>query len=361
MIIVLGSGWQQTQTITALAKMNFDLILVDQIESPLLKYLGYKHWKVSITDTDEIKCQIEKNQIAPSLFISPNTHTGINSVYVLSTFYETPYLTTQVIELAIDKFKLQRFLSVNGFRSTLAYGPKSELEDIDFNKTSGEFILKSRFGSGSRDVRPISFSSRPELSNWVNNYSKTIKNGYQLEYFRTGREFSIECYMDDNGDLDILAISERKMRNRISAKSIIMINDDDLYVYISGFVQKFVQKVPGFVGPVHLELIIDNDGIFVIDIGFRTGGYGVGDFLVSSILGYNLNVRWVHDLLGIEWRYTSEKNTKRFGLVYLLPDEQHIDFDSDEYVIVDELSVVPNEEEGEADSARAKILFLEVQ
>jgi hypothetical protein len=125
----------------------------------------------------------------------------------------------------------------------------------------------------------------------------TNLNEILIEEFKFGTEYTVD-FMVNNSILTIFVITE-KAKSKITTKTVSSILRTLNPMSETGKkLQVFVEKITNIfsikTGIFHLEAIVHNDYIFLVEIAIRGGGFGLSKYLIPEASGIN------HALLSIQ-------------------------------------------------------------
>ena len=147
----------------------------------------------------------------------------------------------------------------------------------------GDFIIKPRTGSGSRDIKTI-------LQDFENEIQIKPDCDYLIQKKYFGKEYSVEGFINQ-GVVTIFAISIRKLKG-FTATSISSIKTRSaVYKNLRLYLESKLSLIPAeCTFPFHLEIIDDiTAGYKIIDFSPRGGGFSLADFFVKNITGIDVN------------------------------------------------------------------------
>lgn len=269
------------------------IVAVDNSKyAPALYFADKQYIVPEITDPDYVTVLLEicKNESIDAIttFIDPEIDIlsknrdkfEKNGVEVLAPYEETA-------ELCFDKYKMFRYLSANGIRTTMTWGSIEEFNEA-YGKNEVEFpvFVKPRTGSGSVGARKI--IGFEELSVAMKADPLLI-----IQEFMDCLDLDADVYIDTITHKAVSAFSKKKIETRIGgASKTVSFKDARLFDFIQEICEVFK-----FNGPVDMDFFYKDGEYYLSEINPRFGGaylhaYGAGvDFikLIENNLQGNIN------------------------------------------------------------------------
>lgn len=197
-------------------------------------------------------------------------------VRVLAPYEETA-------ELCFDKYKMFRFLAVNGIRTVMTWGTIEEF-DIAYANKEVKFpvFVKPRTGSGSVGARRI--NNYEELAFAMKEDPSLI-----IQELMDCTDLDADVYIDTISHKAVSAFSKKKIETRLGgASKTVSFKDDKLFEFI-----RRICDVLKFNGPVDMDFFFRDGEYYLSEVNPRFGGaylhaYGAGvDFI--KLIEKNLN------------------------------------------------------------------------
>lgn len=183
-----------------------------------------------------------------------------------------------IIEVCNDKYKMNKFLK-NNFFDTIYTGLSIEDEYIKNNISSEKkFILKPRWGMGSlgiyisdeyEEVKYFYKKIRKDIDKSYLRYEakQDIENSILIQELIEGKEYGLDIVNDLEGNY-ITTIVKEKLAMRSGETDIAKIVHFPL---LEDFGKRIADKTR-HIANMDLDLILNDKGIFVIDMNARFGG-----------------------------------------------------------------------------------------
>lgn len=233
---------------------------------------------ISVTKANDIHIIIPF--VDPATILISRAKVRLQNVFV-------PGASEKVCSLFYDKNEAQRWFETNGFTVPVFSG-------------SFPAIAKPVFGSASNGVRVL--HSQEETDLFFLRHSTTE---FLLQRFVEGEEFSVDCYVQANGN--IIAIVPR-LRIQVAGGEVIKtrtVNDPELVSLSESTLKK-----SGLTGPACIQFIREKETgeLFVMEVNPRFGGGVIASieagadmpyFLLNEYLGNKNNAvkNWQSGLL----------------------------------------------------------------
>lgn len=292
--MILGAGVMQVPAIVRASELGHYVITVDRdAGAPGNKY-GNKFLKISTNDPEGIYSAAVENNIDGILTTSDYP---VRSVAYVSRKMGLHSLTEQVAQLCTNKYLLRKHLADHGFKV-----PGFRIiQDIDSFPAKFTFplIIKPIDSSGSRGVKKVHDQSQiKEAFNYAKKFSLSGK--VIIEEFIEGREFSIETLTQDNVTY-VIAITEKSVQGEsddffVETRHIIpaaITNKEG--VLISSKVKEFLNSIGLNDSASHTEIKLNNNEIWIIEVGARLGG----DYIASDLVPLSTGVDMIENVIRI--------------------------------------------------------------
>jgi carbamoyl-phosphate synthase large subunit len=152
--------------------------------------------------------------------------------------------SAETIRLCTDKIKFQTFCE----KTDLSIAPRTDCIPA---------VYKPQFGRGGKGVAII------DDDEFLSLYRK--KKGV-IQTYLSGKEYTVDCYFDDNSKL-LQAVS----RQRVLATGVSTIGIIDLNKEVLNLVEKVANNID-FTGLVNMQVMLTNGGPYLIEINPRLSG-----------------------------------------------------------------------------------------
>lgn len=151
----------------------------------------------------------------------------------------------KTVELCNDKFMSER--------TFMEWGIKVPSFDQTYPA-----IVKARWGYGSRDQYIIN----SQLEWWGIN-----REQYVIQKFIKGQEYSVDCYIDKQGQIKGIVPRKRLLIGRGEVENSVTVIDPEIH-----WECEKILSHGGFYGPITFQFIRGEDGLYIIECNARFGG-----------------------------------------------------------------------------------------
>lgn len=301
-IIVLAGGADQIALIQELKirEQDINIILVDYFDNPPAKKYANKHIKASTLDIDEVK-QIAINEKA-DLITTACTDQAMLTMAKVSEDLSLPCYISYQKALNVTNKSYMKEMFIKNKIPTAKYSIVSEYDCIDIPNFEYPLVVKPVDCNSSKGVKKV--YSKSELDEALTNaiaFSRT--NSAIIEEFKEGIELSVDVYID-HGVAKILSItSSNKIPNNNNSFTILQscypasINLD-IKIKIQHTAQLISEKFELDNCPMLIQLICDEENIFVLEFSARMGG-GSKYNLIQILSGVDIMKVYTDRVLGL--------------------------------------------------------------
>lgn len=216
-----------------------------------------------------------------------------------------------------DKYIFHEKMKGKGLRTIQCHliNKKTDISDISIEYPA---IMKPRFGSGSRDVFYI--TSNDEVKQAYKNIMradrpKTGKHmfggqDFILEQAVTGEEYGVDGAVM-NGNMKVTLIRKKSItpfpiRQAVASFSVDKEKNIEIYNEVHKYLQKVVETLEYDDCLINADIIMNDNGIFVIEIAPRPSGHYLHDVFVPITTGVDIAKEYIKFLLGKDYRFESE-------------------------------------------------------
>lgn len=168
----------------------------------------------------------------------------------------------ELVELALDKYKMFKYLNENGYKTAKSYIDKKEFYcDLDEGKINFPVFVKPIKGSASINISKI--SSKKEIDILFELYDNLI-----IQEFLDGQEIGADVYIDPISKKVVSIFTKEKIKMRAGetdkSKSF---KDEKLFKLISELVEKI-----GYTYMIDIDIFRINGEYYISEINPRFGG-----------------------------------------------------------------------------------------
>lgn len=159
---------------------------------------------------------------------------------------------SETIQLSHDKYSFGVFLGEKNILTPRIFNPEDSLDLFSF------YCVRQRFGSRSVGMRKVAGKEAQILLK---------RRDLVITEWISGTEYSIDILVDEAQPKIVVPRQRNLIRD---GESIIGTTEND--VSIIDLAKKVVQHFPGLYGPVCLQLIKNENGLFITELNARFGG-----------------------------------------------------------------------------------------
>lgn len=196
----------------------------------------------------------------------------------------------QPVRLTRDKEKMREHLSRNHLRTIPHAIVSSVPETLTFAEKCGwPIILKPIMGTGSMQIYKL--ESPHEVEQALDSIKQTFPDTPVLaEKFLVGTEISVEGF-SWNGEHHVIAVTDKLTTGAPYfveiGHSIPSALEDEIIQEVQKYTLAFLSSIGNQIGPSHTEMIVTEDGPYIIESHTRAGG----DFIYElTELAYGVDV-----------------------------------------------------------------------
>lgn len=280
-ILVLGGSYLQSKFISDAIEQKFEVHVVDADKNCYCSNFNIYFHNFSFTDLNKILKLVDL--VNPLTIISPSNEKGNLVSAKISKIKNFSYNNINLVNRTLDKFLMRKHLS---FHKDLR---QAKLYSLDENLIY-PVIVKPSISSASRGVSIA--RSNAELDDSINLASKYTETKSQIliEEYIEGKQYSLET-ITKNGEHYLVGITEEYLsgppffieRYHLTGPEIWEKNFMKFNSYINILLNHFDFQV----GPAHIEVMVIDNVIYLIEIASRSGGWR--DKLLNYSKGSDLN------------------------------------------------------------------------
>lgn len=195
-----------------------------------------------------------------------------------------------------DKYLFHALLNKNGLRNIRSYLiKKDELIDTSM-QVNYPVILKPRFGSGSKGI--YTFKNKDEMKKTI---KTTLNEDYILEEIVEGEEYGVDAIILNN-KLEVLLLRKKENIN-FQAVSYYSVVDGKKYEQVKNFLEKVLKVLEVNNVILHADLILNKDGIFVIELSGRPSGHKLHNYFTPMVIGVDILDNYFNFLYNLEYSF----------------------------------------------------------
>lgn len=297
--VVIGAGRDAIHTIKQAKEENVYVVALDG--NPNAEGFKYSDLSINVDISDVEKVCTEIEKINPDFIIPVPIGRYLSTTGYINEKYGLPGIKFEPTVNSTDKYLFHKRLNENSLRNIKAFLVN---DNTDINEVTIPFpaIIKPRYGSGSRDVYYI--TNRTELENAYKNI-KDLKEDFILEQAKEGIEYSVDgAVINHELKLTLLRkkiITALPVRQAISSFSVARIDENKrLLENVENYLKKVIKCLDYNDCLLNVDLIINEDDIFVIEIAPRPSGHNLHNVFVPMATGVDIAREYIRFLLGKE-------------------------------------------------------------
>lgn len=313
--IVLGVNSEAIHAIQKAKEMGIYLIGLDRNKNAMGKELLDEFFAIDISDEEKVSEIIKRENID---FVLPVPLGSIlTTVGYVNSAFRLKGASNKAIKNSVDKYLFHNVLKDNGMRDCTCKCVKSE-EDMD---VSFPFVVKPRFGSGSRSVYVI-FDELEKGEVWEKVSQE--KDEFICENFINGQEYGVDGICID-GKYKTILIRKKHMTNlpyrqEIGYESVLQTSNT--FAIIHKKIEEIVHVLQYDNCMVNADIIWDGGKFFCIEIAPRSSGHNLCSDFLPAVTGIDLVEEYIKFMVGQECEFDIKDDDMMFYIGYfsLLPN-----------------------------------------
>ena len=283
--LLIGASFESVFSIKTAQSCGFFVIALDgNPNAQGLKYAD-EFFVVDIADYKRICSLLFENKIEPSVVLPAPVGKILDVTAKICDHFQLMGPSYSCVHKCTDKYLFHNELNNAGLRDAVCLLLAKNTQ-FDRNKLFFPSVLKPRFGSGSRDVRVI--QSQTDLEKYIFN-KLPFDEDMILESFVKGSEFAYDALIVGN---TVHSVSlKRKINTPLPYRqctSYSICNDSAVISLVEEFFFK-VCKLLGIKNSIiQSDLVVNDDGIFLIEMSPRPTGHYIYNVFNPKILNINV-------------------------------------------------------------------------
>jgi biotin carboxylase len=301
-ILVLGGSYLQADFVDTAVKSGYKVFVLDRDPEAYLSERADIHFfNIDISNEEEVNAFFVEHKC--DIIISPVTEIGNVIAAEVARRNNVRYNSPETVLASTDKKEMRKLLNGSGLSRIKSFPVN---EDLRFPKELGlPFIVKPRVNSASRGVSLVQNESDfKKAIDYALHYSDST-NDILIEEYIEGIQYSIET-ISFNSRHYVVAVTREVLSgppyfmermNIIDAEEI-----HELHSKMASFAKKILDIINVQVGPCHIEIKIQEDAIYLIEVATRSGL--LRDKLIKTAGGEDYNKLILNSYLDIELKET---------------------------------------------------------
>ena len=296
-IIIFGCGFFQKKIIKNLE--NYKVVGIDENPNAYCKNRVDYFINEKFENIKNIEKKITKKKHKPFLIISYNTEAGYKYATKLKKLFKHKTISKKTYNIFFDKSKLNQFLKNSKFNYPKQINLSKNFSNI--KKFSKQIIIKPAKSSGSRNIILI---NKKNIKNFVK--SCDFKKNLILQEYLGNNEIVTDGIVQNKQIKYIVFSKKIKVQNLKTVSQTIYYKNDMFNQKVRNFfykaINQFLLKSGYRDGLFHIEFILKNKKIFIIDAAPRGPGFFVIENYLSKIVKKNLIIEALKVEIGEEIR-----------------------------------------------------------
>ncbi|MDR1753709.1 MAG: ATP-grasp domain-containing protein [Eubacterium sp.] len=283
--LVIGASEESIFAIESAKKSGYAVIAFDGFSGAAGLSYADVSYVVDIKNENSIISALK--DIVPSIVLPVPIGRYLITTGKINDYYNLCGINFIAADNCTDKYKFHIILNRKGLRQCgcfLIEAGKPLLKssiDLDY-----PFILKPRYGSGSRDIYKI-YSELDYCDNFNNNFS--FDEDYIIENVISGTEYGVDGVVLNN-EFKLVLLREKIINNN-KCIGYYSVNGDDRinFKIINNIIQKAIIELEINNCLIHSDMIISEDGTpFIIELSPRPSGENLHNIFTPLATGINM-------------------------------------------------------------------------
>lgn len=300
-ILVLAGGFDQIGLIKELKNRGNQVILADYFENPPAKKYADQHFQISTLDEKAIYELAIKEEV--NLITTACTDQALLTVAKVSERLGLPCYISYQTALNVTNKEFMKKVFYDNEIPTSKYFVLKENTDLEFIYKQLEFpvVVKPCDCNSSKGV--IKVNNEKEANSAISQALSLSRTSTAIiEEFKEGIELSVDVWVDNEGTKVLSASTTSKIKN----------NDNAFTIYQSKYpveiteiatlkIKETAAKIAKSFNlvncPILIQLIVNNDEIYVIEFSARMGG-GTKYKLIHEMSNIDIMKVYTNRILG---------------------------------------------------------------
>lgn len=304
--VVIGAGENSIHAIKVAQKNGIYVIGIDGNPNAEGLSVADEFFVVDIKDYNKVSELIRK--IKPQLVIPIPIGRYLTTTGRINSDFSLKGPSAVATELSTDKYEFHRILSEHGIRNIQNRLVNRSVTFAELTDVRLPAIYKPRYGSGSRDVFFV--NDQNDLMKYYD-YIVSCGEDFILENLVSGEEYGVDGAVID-GRLHITLIRKKLLtpipaRQAISSFSIPLDEvGNSIYQSVYEVVEDIVNALEYNDCLLNADIIINEDGVFPIEIAPRPSGHNLHDVFVPLATGVDMIQEYINYCRNDSYSFTSD-------------------------------------------------------
>lgn len=290
--MILGGSILQLPAIQTAKEMGHHVITVDIDENCIGFEYSDENLKLSTLDYKSIKKYVEKNPIDGIMTLA--TDRPVNIVAKLASDFGLKAISIEAAKNSTNKAKMRMILNKYNVLMPKFHVVTNEEEFLKaVDDINGPTIIKASDNAGKRGVRKL--KDNASLTEKLETFKYAIDNSLSkevlVEELIIGKEYSVETITWKN-ETSIITVTNKYNSGEPAYVEIGHSQPADItyaqYLDVKNIVNKTILNLGIENTACHVEVMINDKGVYLIEIGPRLGGDNISTTLVKLSSGVDM-------------------------------------------------------------------------
>ena len=288
-LLIIGASILQVPAIKKAKEMGYYVGVVDYNPDAVGVSFADKYFNVSTIDVDAV---VETAKaFKPEGIVTLATDMPMRAIAAACEACGLPGISPETALMTTDKGEMIKAFAENGVEHPWYFIASDKNEfDMILDKVSFPCIMKPTDNAGSRGV-VLAHSLEELINEYEYSLGESRSGAVIIEEYLTGPEFSVEVMVVD-GVPHILQITDKittgapyfvEMGHSQPTKQ-----PENVKSQIIDLASRAVESVGINMGPAHVEMILTENGLKMVELGARLGGDNIVTHLVPLSTGIDM-------------------------------------------------------------------------
>jgi biotin carboxylase len=312
-VAVIGISFYQRHLLDKLKNEGYYIIGIDGNPNPYGKDIVDSFIHIDVKDSDAIIQTLLSEDIKGVFSVASDV--TLSATSKVTTALGLPGMSYETYSKFESKDKYYDLFDSIGVSIPKTY----RIEDLDKLPTK-KYIVKPSQGAGNRGVKIVEDIHSFDFTHHQNTYYREGEIHLIQDYI-TGQKHTLDGIVYNNKFYP-LAFSKSYNREGESLSDEIHFSPhiDEIY---NDKVLDYCNKIATHISdpvitPLHIELISNEDNIYIIDFSLRGGGYDIFTSLINNLTGYDVLGNYIDSILGKEIKLPNSDIHKSYSVMNLI-------------------------------------------
>lgn len=304
--VIIGAGEESLHAIKKMKEHNIDIYALDG--NHMASGLACADEGIVIDITDLQAVFHEMDRIRPDFIVPVPIGRFLSVIGAVNEKYSLPGIKSFATERSTDKYLFHQLLFEAGLRKikSCLINQNTDMSEVDMSFPA---ILKPRFGSGSKNVFYLSDSN--ELKKFYP-IVQSLSEDFMLEQAVRGVEYGVDGAVI-NGNFFITLIRRKEitplpMRQEISYTAVVRSeHNQQLFDMLISHLSKVTKLLQYQDCIFHADIIVNQEGVFVVEIAPRPSGYNLHNVFLPLAAGIDPIEQYIKFLLDEPYEFENKE------------------------------------------------------